>query len=293
MQIDHALILCAGLGTRMGDIGKKLPKALWPVYFKSLLELQIKYCQGLGIERIFINTHFLAEEIENFILSRPHFQNITLLHEDPILDSGGAIHNMASRGDVNYMGNLLIVNADQFLFFDQHYYQSALHSLSSSRAVLFGIKVNRDAHYNETVLKNDLLVDIKKPDGLSDYLTYSGLGLLKLDNLYPVAGATKFFQTVANYHKEQVRFVTPEVYEYWDFGTADIYCENIKKIALMLKDKYASESMILKFLKQYNALTGNEQNFFNEELNSIDLEGQGQFVKNSLVGKGIIQPIDT
>jgi len=292
MQIDHALILCAGLGTRMGEIGKKLPKALWPVYFKSLLELQINYCQDLGIKRIFINIHFLADEIENFIHSHPRL-DITLLHEDPILDSGGAIHNMASRGDVNYMGNLLVVNADQFLLFDHQYYQKALQLLSSSRAVLFGIKVNRDAHYNETVIKDNLLTNIKKPDGLSDYITYSGLGLLKLDNLYPVAGATKFFQTVANYQKEQVRFVTPDTYEYWDFGTSDIYCENIKKIAVLLKDKYSSNSLILKFLKQHGALNGNEQNFYCDEMNSINLEGRGQFVKNSLVGKGIIQVVET
>lgn len=292
MQIDHALILCAGPGTRMGEIGKKLPKALWPVYFKSLLELQIDYCRDLGIERIFINTHFLSSEIENFIHSLPHSQNITLLHEDPILDSGGAIHNMASRGDVNYMGNLLIVNADQFLLFDPQYYQTALKNLSSSRAVLFGIKVNRDAHYNETVIKNGLLTEIKKPEGIADYITYSGLGILKLDNLTPVAGATKFFQTVANYQKEQVRFVTPDTYEYWDFGTSDIYCENIKKIAALLKDKYSSNSLILKFLKQHGAFKGEEKNFFCEELNSINLEGQGQFVKNSLVGKGIIQSLE-
>ena len=49
MQIDYALILSAGLGTRMGEIGKILPKVLWPIYFKSLLELQIRYCQSLGI----------------------------------------------------------------------------------------------------------------------------------------------------------------------------------------------------------------------------------------------------
>lgn len=291
MQIDHALILCAGMGTRMGEIGKTLPKALWPVYFKSLLELQVDYCRGLGISRIFINVHFLAEEIEKFISSDKKFENVIVLHEDPLLDSGGAIHNMASRGDVNYMGNLLVVNADQFMLFHAEYFQKALKALATSRAVLFGIKVDFDSHYNETVITNELLTDIKKSDGEKSFITYSGLGLIKLDNLYPVPGATKFFQTVVNYKKEAVRFVTPEDYEYWDFGTADIYFENIKKLAMLINDKYASNSLIIKFLKQHGALIGDASSFFSKELNSIDLSGKGAFVENSIVSRGIVQPM--
>lgn len=292
MQIDHALILCAGMGTRMGEIGKKLPKALWPIYFKSLLELQVDYCRSLGINRIFINTHFLGEEIEKLMASSPKFKDVVLLAEDPLLDSGGAVHNMASRGDVNYMGNLLYVNADQFLLFNQSYFEKALKLLSTSRAVLFGIKVDSDSHYNETVLANDLLTEIRKPTGEKDFITYSGLGLIKLDDMNPVPGITKFFQTVCNYNKEAIRFVTPDEYEYWDFGTADIYFENIKKISVMLKDKYAQDSLILKFLKQHGALIGDLDSFIDMNLNSIDLSGKGQFEKDSISGKGIVQKVE-
>lgn len=292
MQIDHALILCAGMGTRMGEIGKKLPKALWPIYFKSLLELQIDYCRGLGINRIFINTYFLGEDIEKLISSSPKFKDIVLLQEDPLLDSGGAVHNMASRGDVNYMGNLLYVNADQFLLFNQSYFEQALKLLSTSRAVLFGIKADRDSHYNETVINNGLLTEIRKPSGESDFVTYSGLGIIKLDDLNPVPGITKFFQTVCNYNKEAIRFITPAEYEYWDFGTLDIYSENIKKIAIMLKDKYAQDSGIIKFLKQHGAFIGDLDSFVNVNLNSIDLTGQGQFQKDTIYGKGIFQKLE-
>lgn len=292
MQIDHALILCAGMGTRMGEIGKKLPKALWPIYFKSLLELQIDYCRGLGINRIFINTYFLGEEIEKLISSGPKFKDIILLQEDPLLDSGGAVHNMASRGDVNYMGNLLYVNADQFLLFNQSYFEQALKLLSTSRAVLFGIKADRDSYYNETVINNGLLTEIRKPSGENDFITYSGLGLIKLDDLNPVAGITKFFQTVCNYNKEAIRFITPAEYEYWDFGTLEIYSENIKKISIMLKDKYAQNSGIIKFLKQQGAFIGDLDSFVNLNLNSIDLTGQGQFQKDSIYGKGIFQKLE-
>ncbi len=70
MQIDYALILSAGKGTRMGEVGKLLPKPLWPIFHKTLLELQVEYCLELGIKKIFINTHYLAESIRNFLFEK-------------------------------------------------------------------------------------------------------------------------------------------------------------------------------------------------------------------------------
>lgn len=280
------------MGTRMGEIGKKLPKALWPVYYKSLLELQVDYCRDLGIDRIFINTHFLGEEIEKIIVSNEKFKNITLLPEDPLLDSGGAIHNMASRGDVNYSGNLLIVNADQFLLFERSYFEQALKKLENCRAVLYGIRVDHDSHYNETVLENGQLKEIRKPSGEKDFITYSGLGILKLDNLEPVPGATKFFQTVANYKKENIQFLTPAEYEYWDFGTADIYFKNIEKIHALKNDKYAQHCFILKFLSEHKAFAGDIKLFFNPDLKAIDLDGKGHFHRGCISCQGLVQKIE-
>lgn len=290
MQIDHALILCAGMGSRMGEIGKKLPKALWPIYYKTLLELQVDYCRELGVKRLFINTHFLSGEIEKFLHSDPKYADIIVLHEDPLLDSGGAIHNLASRGDVNYSGNLLLVNADQFLFFDMKYFEQAIAGLENSRAALFGIKVDKVAKYNETVLVDEQLKEIKKPDGLNDYVTYSGLGILKLDGLEPTAGISKFFETVANYKKERVQFVVPEKFEYWDFGTAEIYFENIKAIYQDIKE--SKKNWLMGFLQRHGALNGDENNFYSPELNSVSLDGAGVFERNCIVGNGIEQRVD-
>jgi NDP-sugar pyrophosphorylase family protein len=289
MQIDYALILSAGMGTRMGEIGKKLPKALWPVFYKSLLELQVDYCHDLGIDRIFINTHFLSEEIEKYVASDEKFKDVIILHEDPLLDSGGAIHNMASRGDVNYTGTLLLVNADQFLFFGKEYFSEAMIALKDSRASLFGITVDKSAKYNETVVKNGKLTEIRKSDGTADYVTYSGLGILKLDNLEPQAGITKFFETVANYKKEAVTFIVPKKFEYWDFGTAEIYFNSIKKIYQNLKEK--KSGLLMDFLIQHDAFDGDENNFFSPEFNSVSLEATNDFEQNSIVGKGLVQSL--
>lgn len=289
MQIEYALILSAGLGTRMGEIGKKLPKALWPVFYKSLLELQIDYCNDLGIKKIFINIHFLVDEIKNYIKSDKKFENIILLHEDPLLDSGGAIHNMAMRADVNYKGSVLLVNSDQFLFFDKKYFQKAVDQLLDSRAALFGIKVDKGAKYNETVLIHNQLKEIRKADGMHDYVTYSGLGLLKLDGLKPVPGISRFFETVTDYKNEKISFVVPESFEYWDFGTADIYFNSIKSLYQNFND--GKQTWLMDFLKQHKAFDGDINNFYSPELNSISLEGKSAFEADSIVGIGIVQKV--
>ena len=289
MQIDYALILSAGLGTRMGEIGKKLPKTLWPVFYKNLLELQIDFCNDLGVKKIFINTHFLSEEIEKFIASDKKFEKIILLHEDPLLDSGGAIHNLASRGDVNYTGNVLLVNSDQFLFFDKKYYQEALIGLENSRASLFGIKVDKASKYNETILDESALIDIKKPSGLQDYVTYSGLGILKLDGLEPAPGITRFFETVANYKEERIEFIVPSKFEYWDFGTADIYFNSIKSIYQNKNEN--KKTWLMDFLSAHGAFNGDLNTFFSDELNSVCLDGAGAFEANSIVGLGLVQKL--
>jgi NDP-sugar pyrophosphorylase family protein len=110
---------------------------MWPILNKRLIDLQINYCRDLGIKKIFINTHYLADVLERHIREQ-YGDDIVLLHEDPLLDSGGAIHNLANREDVNYSGNLLTVNGDQFLIFEKMAIEEALLKLENSRAVLFG-----------------------------------------------------------------------------------------------------------------------------------------------------------
>lgn len=286
MQIDFALILSAGLGTRMGEIGKTTPKVLWPVYFKTMLELQIRYCQDLGIKKIYINTHFLHEEINAFLKQANLDNSVTVLYEDPLLDSGGAIHNLAIRPEVNYKGTLLLVNGDQFLFFKNEFWSIAKNKIENCRAVLFGIKVDKSSSYNETRTNGNRLVEITKNISKDrDYITYSGLGLLNLTGLQPVPGISRFFDTVVDFKNEPVELVTPDTFEYWDFGTADIFKKNIFK----LKNGNERNSEMGKFLKAHKAFEGKEDLFINLEKNSIDLESLGQFETSCIHSKGIFQ----
>jgi len=288
MQIENALILSAGLGTRMGELGKKLPKVLWPIFSKSLLELQIRYCEDLGVKRIYINTHFLHDAIEEYLKQKKLLHKVTLLHEFQLLDSGGAIHNLAEKPDVNYKGELLLVNGDQFLFFDKKYWEKALFQVKSNRAVLFGIRVGALAEYNETVLEDSCLVEIRKNEiKNSDYITYSGLGIINLKGLKPVSGRSKFFESVADFKREKIKFIIPEDFDYWDFGTAAIYVDNIFRLA----DNLNLPGPMHELLRSEFDLKKEAKLFVSLENKSIDLDNMGSFLPGAIHLKGDYQKI--
>ena len=67
MKIKKAIILGAGFGKRMYPITKKIPKPLVKIGNKTLLENSINFLISLGVKHIIINTHYLHNQIYNFL----------------------------------------------------------------------------------------------------------------------------------------------------------------------------------------------------------------------------------
>ena len=92
MKIKKAMILCAGLGTRMESLTTKIPKPLLRIGNSSLLEKAINFLINYEIEELVINTHYLAAQIENFVMSKKYNIKIILSNErKELLDTGGGI----------------------------------------------------------------------------------------------------------------------------------------------------------------------------------------------------------
>ena len=88
-----AMILAAGLGTRLMPLTASIPKALVSINGITLLELAIQKLAREGITDIIVNVHHHAGKVKEF-LDRRHFQdvNISISDEsDELLDTGGAI----------------------------------------------------------------------------------------------------------------------------------------------------------------------------------------------------------
>jgi len=85
-----AMVLAAGLATRLRPLSLERPKALMEVAGKTLLDHALDRLAEVGVERAVVNTHHLAPQIERH-LARRQRPEITISHEPEILDSGGGI----------------------------------------------------------------------------------------------------------------------------------------------------------------------------------------------------------
>ncbi len=92
MRVKHAMILAAGLGTRMKPLTLETPKPLIKVGSKNLLERSINLLENYGVEQIIINAHYLADQIEKFVLKFKSKVKITISNEKALLlDTGGGV----------------------------------------------------------------------------------------------------------------------------------------------------------------------------------------------------------
>jgi len=88
-----AMILAAGIGTRLRPITLEKPKCLVEVQGISLLEHTIRYLKYFGVNEIVINVHHFAEQIEQFIQDKDSF-GIRIVQSDEreaLLDTGGGL----------------------------------------------------------------------------------------------------------------------------------------------------------------------------------------------------------
>jgi NDP-sugar pyrophosphorylase family protein len=88
-----AMILAAGLGTRLKPFTDKHPKALVTVNGKTILQRNIEYLAGFGIKDVIINVHHFANQIINLIKNKKGFgSKITFSDEtNEVLETGGGI----------------------------------------------------------------------------------------------------------------------------------------------------------------------------------------------------------
>tara|TARA_Y100001980_G_C14510218_1_gene285691 strand:- start:159 stop:842 length:684 start_codon:yes stop_codon:yes gene_type:complete len=108
MEINTALILCAGYGKRLNPITLKKPKPLIEINNTTLLQNTLNLIASIGVKNILINSFYLGEQIEEYVASLSI--NLKVLSDgDKILDTGGGILNLINNSKQN---NFLVFNPD-------------------------------------------------------------------------------------------------------------------------------------------------------------------------------------
>jgi NDP-sugar pyrophosphorylase family protein len=91
-----AMILAAGLGTRLRPLTDHRPKALVEIAGHTLLEITLARLRGCGIQDVIINTHYFAAMIRDYLESNKNFgMNLALSFEEVLLDTGGGLKQAA------------------------------------------------------------------------------------------------------------------------------------------------------------------------------------------------------
>src|ERR1044071_491567 len=86
-----AMVLAAGLGTRMRPLTDNLPKPLIEVDGKALLDHMLDRLADAGVDTAVINVHYLAEQIERHVVARSKPRIVVSDERGQILGTGGGV----------------------------------------------------------------------------------------------------------------------------------------------------------------------------------------------------------
>ncbi|HJT87962.1 MAG TPA: nucleotidyltransferase family protein [Bryobacteraceae bacterium] len=91
-----AMILAAGLGTRLRPLTNDRPKALVEVAGRTLLEIAVARLREFGVREIIVNVHHFAGMVTEYLRAKNHFgMRIEISEEIDLLDTGGGLKKAA------------------------------------------------------------------------------------------------------------------------------------------------------------------------------------------------------
>jgi len=142
-----AMLLAAGLGTRLRPITDHIPKALVDINGRTLLEINLVKLKSYGFNDVLINLHHFPDQIKAYLTKHQNFGlNIEFSIEEQILNTGGGIkkaawflknqqpvliHNVDILSDLNFTDFLKFHNEQQALI------TLAVSKRETSRQLLF------------------------------------------------------------------------------------------------------------------------------------------------------------
>ncbi len=92
----RAMVLAAGLGTRLRPLTDDRPKALVEVAGHTMLEITLRRLASFGIREVIVNVHHFADMVVDYLKKNDNFgMRIEISREDVLLDTGGGLKKAA------------------------------------------------------------------------------------------------------------------------------------------------------------------------------------------------------
>ncbi len=145
-SIGQAIILSAGLGTRLRPVTHNIPKVMVPVGGKPLLEWHIGQFKKHGVREFFINLHYMPEVIKNYFGDGSMWEvKIVYAFEPQILGTAGGIKQFEPR----LAENFFVMYGDMFSLVD---YAKMAKAFFAKPKVLGMMVVGRNDHPQDSDL---------------------------------------------------------------------------------------------------------------------------------------------
>ena len=177
MQINTALILCAGFGKRLHPLTQEIPKPLLKIKEITLLEKTMSFIEKLKINKIMLNTFHLSNKIEEFVNKINTKIKIELINDgNEILDTGGGILNMVRNTSEK---DFLVFNPDT-VWEDNYikYVQEMIDLYFKQKMENILLVVNKDSSFDERLNGDFNLVDGKLTRQNNRNFVYTGCQII-------------------------------------------------------------------------------------------------------------------
>jgi len=203
-----AMILAAGLGTRLRPLTDDRPKALVEIAGRTLLEITLARLRAFGIRDVIVNVHHFADQIVEYLKANANFgMRIEVSREEVLLDTGGGLKKAAwffhqdSTGDAPFLlHNVDVISTIDFAaMVETHKASEALATLAvqkreSSRQLLFDERLQlcgrRAGRHREP--------EIVCPSARLEPLAFSGVHVISL-HLLPMLAEEGIFSIITSY----------------------------------------------------------------------------------------------
>jgi NDP-sugar pyrophosphorylase family protein len=242
-MINKAMILAAGLGTRLGQQTRNTPKALIEVGGKPMIAWTIERLKKQGIEHFLVNVHHHAEQVIAFLKDHDFQATIDISDEsNQLLDTGGAlkkavrffegkdpilVHNADIISDINL--------AQLYKYHEQHQAMATLcvRHRKSDRALLFDLDYRLVGWVNR---KKNYFRWVSEPLSAIHAFAFSGIYLVnpRFVSELPFAGKFSIIDAWLTMAGKQPIFGYEDTSRFWfDLGTA----EKIRLFEQWIKNK--------------------------------------------------------
>jgi len=236
-----AMVLAAGLGTRLRPLTNDRPKALVEVNGRSLLEITLTRLRDCGIQDVIINVHHYADMVIDHVKASGNFgMQIEFSREDVLLDTGGGLKKAAwflggnpstHAAEPFILHNVDIISTiDLQQMVEAHKKSAALATLAvqerkTSRYLLF----NDQAQLCGRRLVKEEKTEIVSPSEHLSELAFSGIHVIS-PRIFPLLTEEGIFSIIPAYLRlaaegEKIQAFRADEYYWRDLGKP----ENIRQ----------------------------------------------------------------